>query len=302
MSSKLNRIYVGAICNRDLEIFREIKIFCNKNYNISIINLLKKGPESFNAKYLKKKLKKYPISLFIVKLFSEKANQNIYNILRDVAPNIPWLNSFESVSLCESRLDTFKLIKQKHNKLQIPKTYSSLDDALNACANGEVIIVKQNTHNIPNFPKSERIIGVAKSKEDLKDLTNNCQKNSLFFQKYLGEFDLIYKVYVIDRWVVSVTSHNRLQEKQNLSALDLIHIRVPIEKKLKRRVLRLGRRLGMAIFGVDYILASDNTPYIIDINDFPSFRSIPEAVSLISDYIYNLTIMQQARLKATVSV
>ncbi|MFX1454248.1 MAG: RimK family alpha-L-glutamate ligase [Promethearchaeota archaeon] len=302
MSSKLNRIYVGAICNRDLEIFREIKNFCSKNYNISIINLLKKGSKSFNAKYLKKKLKKYPISLFIVKLYSEKANQNIYNILRKVAPNIPWLNSFESVSLCESRLDTFKLIEQKYNKLQIPKTYSSLDDAFNACANGAVIIVKHDTHNISNFPKSERIIGIANSTEELKELVSDNQNNSLFFQKYLGEFDVIYKVYVIDRWIVSITSHDRLQENQNLSPLDLIHIRVPIEKKLKRRILRLGRRMGMAIFGVDYILTNDKTPYIIDVNDFPSFRSIPEAVSLISDYIYNLTIMQQVRVKTPITV
>jgi ribosomal protein S6--L-glutamate ligase len=199
-------------------------------------------------------------------------------------------------------LDTFKLIEQKHNKLQIPKTYSSLDDALDACANGEVIIVKYDTHNIPNFPKSERIIGIANSPEDLKDLISNHQNTSLFFQEYLGEFDVIYKVYIIDRWAVSITSHNRLQEKQNLSSFDLIHIRVPIEKKLKRRILRLGRRTGMSIFGVDYILTRDKTPYIIDVNNFPSFRSIPEAVSLISDYIYNLTIMQQVRVKTPVTV
>jgi ribosomal protein S6--L-glutamate ligase len=75
---------------------------------------------------------------------------------------------------------------------------------------------------------------------------------------------------------------------------------VPIEKKLKRRILRLGRRTGMSIFGVDYILTKDGVPYIVDVNDFPSFRSIPEAVSLISDYIYNATSMQQIRLKTPV--
>ncbi|MBY8984397.1 MAG: hypothetical protein KGD65_04965 [Candidatus Lokiarchaeota archaeon] len=302
MSSKLNRIYVGAICNRDLEIFKEIRNFCNKNYNISIINLLKKDSNSFTAKYLKKKLKKYPISLFIVKLFSEKKNQNIYNILRDVAPNIPWLNSFESVKLCESRSGTFKLIDQKHNKLHIPKIYSSLQEAIDACINGTAIIIKQDTHNIPNLPKNDRVIGIARSPEQLKKFVKNHQENPLFFQNYLGEFDLIYKVYVIDRWVGSITSHNRLHQKQNLSPLDLIHIRVPIEKKLKRRILRLGRRTGMLIFGVDYILTEDKTPYIIDVNDFPSFRSIPEAVSLISDYIYNVTIIQQVRLKTPATV
>ena len=302
MSNKLNRIYVGAICNRDLEIFKSIRNFCYKNYNILIINLLKKGSNSFTAKYLKKKLKKYPISLFIVKLFSEEENQNIYNVIRDVAPNIPWLNGFESVKLCESRSETFKLIEQKHNKLHIPKTYSSFKEAIDACVKGSVVIIKHDSHNIPNFPKNDRIVGIARSSEQLKKLVKTHQDKRLFFQNYLGEFDLIYKVYVIDRWAVSITSPNRLHQKQNLSPLELIHIRVPIEKKLKRRILRLGRRSGMFVFGLDYILTEDKTPFIIDVNDFPSFRRIPEAVSLISDYIYNITIMQQVRSKAPVTV
>jgi glutathione synthase/RimK-type ligase-like ATP-grasp enzyme len=302
VSNKLNRIYVGAICNRDLEVFKKIRNFCSKNYNISIINLLKKGSNSFNAKYLKKKIKKYPISLFIVKLFSEKKNQEIYNIIRDVAPNIPWLNSFESIKLCESRSGTFRLINQKHNKLHIPKTFTSLEDATEACVNGTAIIIKHDTHNIPNLPKKNRIIGIARSPEMLRNLVNSHKDKPLFYQNYLGEFDLIYKVYVIDRWAVSITSHNHLHKKGNLSPLELIHLRVPIEKKLKRRILRLGRRTGMFVFGVDYILTEDKIPFIIDVNDFPSFRSIPEAVSLISDYIYNLTIIQQIRFKTPITV
>ncbi|MHA2269603.1 MAG: hypothetical protein ACXAB8_17540 [Promethearchaeota archaeon] len=287
MSSKLNRIYVGAFCNRDLEIFKEIRDFCYKNYNISIINLLKKGSNSLTAKYLKKKLKKYPISLFIVKLLSEEQNQNIYNIIRDVAPNIPWLNSLDSVKLCESRTETFKLIEKKHNKLYIPKIYSSLEEAMDASVNGTEIIIKHDTHNIPNLAKNDRIIGIARSPNHLKNLVKTQKGKLLFFQNYLGNFDLIYKVYIIDRWVVSITSHNHLHQKQNLTPLELIHLRVPLDKKLKRRILRIGRRTGMSVYGVDYIITDDNTPFIIDVNDFPSFRSIPEAVSLISDYIYN---------------
>jgi glutathione synthase/RimK-type ligase-like ATP-grasp enzyme len=251
---------------------------------------------------LKKKLKKYSISLFVVKLFSEKINLRIYNILRDVAPNIPWLNSFESVYLCESRTKTFKLIDQKHTKLYIPKTYSSYEEAFDASVKGSLIIIKHDTHNIPNLPKNDRIIGIARSPEQLKNLVKIHKGKLLFYQNYLGNFDVIYKVYVIDRWAVSITSHNRLHQKQNLTPLELIHIRVPIEKKLKRRILRLGRRIGMSIFGVDYILTKDGVPYIIDINDFPSFRSIPEAVSLISDYIYNAVSMQQIRFKTPVKI
>ncbi|MFX1304324.1 MAG: hypothetical protein ACFE9X_13295 [Promethearchaeota archaeon] len=302
MSNKLSRIYIGSICNRDLEVFEKIKKFCSKNYNISIINLLKKGSNSFSIKYFKKQLKRYPISLIIVKIFSEESNKEIYKTIREIAPNIPLLNRTQAVEICESRTETFKFIEQRVKKLNIPKTFFSMKEAFNACSNGTKVIIKLDTHNVPNLPKNDRIIGIAQNISQFKKLVENYREDELFFQSYLGNFDIIYKIYVIDRWAVSITSHNRLQEDDNLTPLELIHIRIPIDKQLKRRILRLGRKIGMSIFGIDYILTEDGTPYIIDINDFPSFRSIPEAVSLLSDYIYNIVVMQQQLFKTPAKV
>jgi ribosomal protein S6--L-glutamate ligase len=76
-----------------------------------------------------------------------------------------------------------------------------------------------------------------------------------------------------------------------------MHIRVPVEERFKRRIIKLGRKLGMSVFGLDYVL-TEKGPYIVDINDFPSFRSIPEGVSLISDHIYNLINMREIYQKA----
>ncbi|MFW9877675.1 MAG: hypothetical protein ACFFG0_31700 [Candidatus Thorarchaeota archaeon] len=302
MSNKLNRIYIGAICNRDLEILQEIKKFCGKNYNISIINLFKTGSDNFNVKYFKKKLRKYPISLIILKLLSEESNQIIYDAINKFAPDIPLLNTLNSVKICESRINTFEFIKQKCKKLNIPQIYNSYYEAYKACTNGKNIIIKLDTHNIPSLPKNERILGVARNIDQFKKLTAEFNNNNLFFQEYIGEFEIVYKIYIIDRWAVSITSYNRLQNVSDLSPLDLIHIRVPIEKQLKRRLLRLGRKLGMVIFGIDYILTKEGIPYIVDVNDFPSFRSIPEAVSLISDYIYNTLNIRQQLFKVPVTV
>ncbi|MFW9874748.1 MAG: hypothetical protein ACFFG0_16695 [Candidatus Thorarchaeota archaeon] len=302
MSNKLNRIYIGAICNRDLEILHEIKKFCSKNYNISIINLFKAGYDNFNVKYFRKKIKKYPISLIILKLLSEESNQIIYDAINKFAPEIPLLNSLNSVIICESRNNTFKFLNQKCKKLNIPQIYHNFYEAYNASVQGTDIIIKLDTHNIPSLPKNDRILGVAKNLDQFRKITADFKSNNLFFQEYLGEFDIVYKIYVIDRWAVSITSYNRLQDIKDLSPLDLIHIRMPIEKQLKRRLLRLGRKLGMPIFGIDYILTEEGIPYIVDINDFPSFKSIPEAVSLISDYIYNMLNLRQQYLKAPVKV
>ena len=291
----IKKIYIGSIINRDLEFFEKIVNFAKVNYNIKIVNLIphkgnKKG--IFNVKYFQKKLKKYPISLIIVKVLSQESNEIIYNALKTYAPKIPLLNSLNAVYTCESRRATFKLIEEKYKKINIPKSFFSLKEAYDACNSGTKIIIKYDIHNAPDFSKEDRIIGIARNEEEFNDLIKDFDVNNLYFQEYLGRIDIIYKVYAIDKWVVCITAHNWLRHKQ-LTPLELVHIRVPIDKELKRKILKLGRKFGMSIFGIDYILNQDGVPYIIDINDFPSFRNIPEATSLISDYIYEFLIARQ---------
>ncbi|MGQ4875793.1 MAG: hypothetical protein ACP6IY_17145 [Promethearchaeia archaeon] len=286
MATKLNKIYVGAIVNRDLEIFEKLRKFTKLNYNINIVNLINFKKNSFNEGYLKKKIKKYPFSLLIVKLYSEEENQKIYDLIDKYFSDIPRLNSVRSVKICESRRNTFKLIEEKCKKINIPKTYFSINSALKAIDNGTPIIIKLDTHNIRNLSKYDRIIGVAKTREQFLNLIRryDVQNNVLFFQEYLGKSDIIYKVYVIDQYVQTITSQDLLRKK-NFTPLELIHMRVSIDHDLKRHILMLGRKFNMSIFGIDYLL-KDGIPYIVDVNDFPSFRNIPEAVSLISNYIH----------------
>ena len=295
------KIIIGSICNRDLAIFDEIKRFSKINYGIKFVNLLKNG-SSFSVKYFKKKLKKYQISFLIVKLYSEETNQKIYDALNTYAPYIPRLNSLKSVITCESRKETFKLVNQKNKKLIIPKCYYSINAAYEAVSNGTPLIIKIDTHNIRNFSKYDRIVGVAKSADGFLKIIReyDVENNSLFFQEYLGKHDIVYKVYVIDRYVQTITSQNLLLQHK-LSPLELIHLRVPIEKELKRQIIRLGRKFGMAIFGVDYVLKY-GIPYIVDINDFPSFGNIPEAISLISEYIYKFCLARQTLDKIPMSL
>jgi glutathione synthase/RimK-type ligase-like ATP-grasp enzyme len=289
----LKKIYIGSAVNRDLDIFEEIIKFAKINYNIKFINLFQKKGDNliFNEKYFKKRIKKYPLSLIICKLFSEESNYLVYDALRKYASKIPLLNSLDSVQTCESRKATFNLIKEKCKKLIYPEVYCSLNKAYDALVNGKKIIVKHDIHNAPNLSKDDRIIGIARNYTDLFRIINNYKENELFFQEYLGKIDIVYKIYVIDHWAVSITAHNRLRHKK-LSPLELIHIRVPIEKELKRRILRIGKKFGMSVYGVDYVL-KDGIPYVVDINDFPSFRNIPEAISLISDYMYEFMTARQ---------
>ena len=301
MANNLKKVYIGAICNRDTEVLTRIKSFLLKNYNIALIDFMKTGIDSFNAKYLEKRLKKYPIVFLIVKLTTLKENEIVYETVRQVSPNLPILNTLDSVKICESRRATFQYIEENCMKVNIPKTYNSLQQANHTLKNGNEIIIKLDAHNIPNLPKNERIIGVAKTQEDLKALINDYDESELFLQEYLGAYDIVNKVYVIGQWIVSITSHNRLNQNDNLSPLELVHIRTSIDEKLKRRIMRIGRKLGMTIYGVDYI-NTQNGPFIVDINDFPSFRSIPEGISLIADHIYNIISMREQLIKGLLKV
>jgi len=155
--------YIGAICNRDLEVLENIKKFLIKNYNITIVNLMKNGLESFNAKYLEKRLRKYPISFLIVKLTTQELNEKIYRIVKKTCPEIPLLNTLESVQLCESRENTFNFIKKNYKKILTPASFSTKLEAIHVSQKGTPIIVKLNSHNIPDLPKNDRIIGIAKN-------------------------------------------------------------------------------------------------------------------------------------------
>jgi len=227
MANTIKKKYIGAICNRDLEVMENIKKFLLKNYNIVIVNLMKNGFESFNAKYLEKKLKKYPISFLIVKLTTQQSNERIYKIVNDVCPEIPLLNELKSVQICESRIETFSIIKNDNKKIHIPRLFNSKINALQASRKSVDIIVKLDSHNIPGLPKNDRIIGIAKNPTELSELIDKYDENTLFFQEYLGEHDIIYKIYVIGNWVVSITSHNRLHQKTELSPLDLSFRSIP---------------------------------------------------------------------------
>ena len=301
MANNIKKTYILAIVNRDLEIFSKIKKFLLTNYNIYVVDLIKNQQKSFDIKALKKKLKKYPISFIILKLTTNKDNSAIYEALAQLNLDIPILNSINSVKTCESRKDTFQLLRKSCKNLKFPQPYFSKDQALKAISDGKHIIIKLDSHNPANLPKNERIIGIAKNSKEFDRFIHRYKEEDLFFQEYLGRYDIINKVYIIGRWVVSIISHNRLNPNYDLSPLELVHIRVPIAEDFKRRIKRMGRKFGMSIYGVDYIL-TDKGPYIVDINDFPSFRAIPEGISLICDHIYNLINIREQHYKAKIKI
>jgi len=63
---------------------------------------------------------------------------------------------------------------------------------------------------------------------------------------------------------------------------------MPVSPELRRLVLRIGQVFGLDIYGVD-VLQTPAGWVAVDVNDFPSFSVVPEAVGWIADTIVDVT-------------
>lgn len=63
--------------------------------------------------------------------------------------------------------------------------------------------------------------------------------------------------------------------------------RVPLTSEVAGIVNEVGSVFGLDLFGVDVLLGPDG-PVVVDINDFPSFRQVPDAVARVSSAVLDL--------------
>ena len=61
---------------------------------------------------------------------------------------------------------------------------------------------------------------------------------------------------------------------------------VPLTPALDQLAARCGRLFGLALFGVDCLSTPDG-PVVVEVNDFPNYRGVPEADEALGDYVLN---------------
>jgi ribosomal protein S6--L-glutamate ligase len=123
------------------------------------------------------------------------------------------------------------------------------------------------------------------------EIVENAEPNPSFFlaQHYVENPGYDIKLYVIGEDVYPVMQESPLHPEVEVEK-QLIPLR-PEWRKLARRV---GKIFGLDIYGLD-VLEARNGPIVVDINDFPSFGGVPNAVSLVSNHI--LRVAERAKLK-----
>ncbi|MEU7434630.1 hypothetical protein AB0B07_27925 [Streptomyces sioyaensis] len=70
-------------------------------------------------------------------------------------------------------------------------------------------------------------------------------------------------------------------------AHDVRERQVPLTAEVARIAARIGEVFGLDLYGVDILLGPEG-PVVVDINDFPSFRQVPDAVARVSAAVLEL--------------
>jgi len=118
------------------------------------------------------------------------------------------------------------------------------------------------------------------SPADLETL-NIVEANAHFYlaQQYIENNGFDIKLYVVGTEVFAVTKrsplHPEIQVEKRL---------IPVSPELRELALQVGKIFGLDIYGLD-VVETPRGPMIVDINDFPSFGQVPEAIRLVSTYI-----------------
>ena len=125
---------------------------------------------------------------------------------------------------------------------------------------------------------------------DLEMLHMAGSKNSFFLaQRYVENPGFDVKLYVAGKEVYAVAKRSPLHP--NVKVRKRL---IPVTPVLRTLALQVGQIFGLDVYGLDVVETAQGL-VIVDINDFPSFGHVPEAVTLVSTYI--LQVARRAQLQ-----
>ena len=257
-----------------------IKNQLESHFNLSCLTYFL--DKSFPETLLDTKIWNHEVGIILPKFVTDhQKNPRIYTAIE--ASGVPTLNSLFSIRLCENRKLTFLYLRKKLPFISIPEFYLEVKEAKRAIKAGKKIIVKRNSHHIFH---SLRCLGIIHDFEGLKRIVNVVPKEELFMQEYLGPCNnTLYKIYYISNSVMALKCirEDMFAERSKSD----IQERFQVSLALSDAYHQIGQHFNMNVYGLDYVVAPDGLPYLVDVNDFPSFRGIDEAVHLLCDFIYN---------------
>ncbi|MCI0336218.1 MAG: hypothetical protein L0226_01460 [Acidobacteria bacterium] len=195
------------------------------------------------------------------------------------------LNPYPTVVAMRDKIITTKMLQAAD--VPLPETYLATD-ALQLAE-----LLKEGPLVIKPFwaASQGRGVQIIRAAAELENIGG--EDGLVFAQRYHQPDGLDHKLYAIGEQVFGV---RRVWPPKTLE--DKIGEPFDVTAEFREIVWRCGRAFGVGLFGVD-LITSSRKPYVVDINTFPGFKGVPNAASLLADYILRFEIREKKRERET---
>ncbi|MFW9989238.1 MAG: RimK family alpha-L-glutamate ligase [Candidatus Odinarchaeota archaeon] len=222
--------------------------------------------------------------------------------------DIPTLHSIDTVLLCMNKIaldyairKIFNTHKKDLEKFLLPNSWNqSLSDLekFKKWASKKLPIVIKSHYQHDKYNRFNFLV------QKIEDIDKFCEryKEFLSYDVYIQEFiecdGIERKIYVIGDKVFGIERENPIyiylrDKPENIDVSLIEREEFEVTEDIKRLSKILSEELNLKIFGFDLVKPIDlNKYYFIDLNDFPSFKGIPNAdlelKKIIENFIENL--------------
>ena len=217
--------------------------------------------------------------------------------------NIPTLHDVDTVLMCKNKIAldySLRTALNKHEdslgKFIMPNSWNqSLTDVnkFKEWALPKLPIVIKSHYQHDKYNRFNFLV------QEIDDVDKFCERYNkfLFYDVYIQQFiecdGLEIKIYVIGDKVFGIKRENPIyiylrDKPENIDVSTIKRERFEITEEIKQFSKILSTELNLKIFGFDMVCPLDTDKFsIVDLNDFPSFRGIPNVEKDLKEYIEN---------------
>ncbi|MFX0082314.1 MAG: RimK family alpha-L-glutamate ligase [Candidatus Hodarchaeota archaeon] len=215
--------------------------------------------------------------------------------------NIPTLHDIDTILMCKNKIaldyalrKVLEMYSEELDKFLLPKSWSnSLKDInkFKKWASPKLPIVIKSHYQHDKYNRFNFLVQKVKEIDKFCEMYNQFLYYDVYIQEFIECDGFERKVYVIGDEVFGIKRENPiyiyLREKPNSIDVDLIEREeFKITEHIRNLSKILSRELKLKIFGFDLVKPVDQDKlYLIDLNDFPSFKGVPNIENTLSKFI-----------------
>ena len=217
--------------------------------------------------------------------------------------NLPTLHDVETVLLCKNKIAldySLRKVLERHKttlgKFLMPNSWNhSLTDVskFKEWASPKLPIVIKSHYQHDKYNRFNFLVQKIEDVDKFCEMYKQFLSYDVYIQKFIECDGYEVKIYVIGDKVFGIKRENPiyiyLREKPDKIDVSTIkRDQIEITEEIKQFSKILSTELNLKIFGFDIVCSLENDKYyIIDLNDFPSFRGIPNIGKELKEYIEN---------------